>query len=708
MRIEVNTLIKRLGDRYVGLSLIVLIIIALPVFYGGYAIHNDYYVYLYRGCCFPETNFLFLIGRPLGAILLNVEFGLLGGLEALRWARIFGFVLLFLIFLFTYIKFVSIQPERKFLAWLTALLISILPGFLLNTIWVADHVPGLVGTLTAIWAYYLCDTDDANGKNNTLGYAVLFLAFLIYPPSAYYFLVFTVWKSLFGDLQLRAIALDNLVLIIMSVAYLVFAKFINLPLSLPFSPDYAVHAATSSNYSLNLNDDILEKGKVLASLGQIAVGLWGADIFPKPWRFVILAILLAIPYKHLRRNPTPNDSATVATFTLILVIGYASVPVFNTAVALILSLILVIPLIKRAAFNKYWLGFAVLASVLISSAPIVASQTGFAVYRNTTSTAAITCVIFIWALAAFVERKILISISVCSLLIAGFLGHQRLEWTALNATSEYNFLKKKVDDYQPEDGTIVIKQPPYGSLIYPFYVYRDFGLFTTNVNPITGGLMTGLLQEKAASRLKSRRILNDSPISAIHMLIYPDSSFSSEQSAEELPIVWIYRDINGYEMDNSESYVIDMSLAGFPENKSDDTQSSAVISVKPVTMTPPIYAFDDDRQLFWNTNQLYWLTGPGFPVDLQIHFDRCKQIARYEISPWADEPSYMPREWVATFSNPRSTPMPISINHENLDRAGKVLYTLDKAGCYSQVNFLFSGGFSPDQTMHIGKIRFYE
>ena len=163
-----------------GLTLVVLTIVALPIFYGGYAIHNDYYVYLYDGCCFPETNFLFLIGRPIGAILLNAEFQFLTGLESLRIARIFGLGLLFLIFLYTYRKFVSIQPQQQFFAWLAALLIAVLPGFLLNTIWVGNHVPGLIGTLVSIWSYYLIDgAAPGDRRRKALGYAVLFLSFLI-------------------------------------------------------------------------------------------------------------------------------------------------------------------------------------------------------------------------------------------------------------------------------------------------------------------------------------------------------------------------------------------------------------------------------------------------------------------------------------------------------------------------------------------------
>jgi hypothetical protein len=704
-----NKVSKKFLDGYVGLSLAALIVVAVPVFFGGYAIHNDYYASLYHGCCFPETDFLFLIGRPLGAILLNVEFAFLGGLEALRWARIFGVVLLFLIFLFTYRKFVSIQPERRFLACLAALLIVILPGFLLNTIWVADHVPGLVGTLTSIWAYYLCDSGSVNDKRRkAFGYLALFLAFLIYPPSAYYFLVFTVWKALFGNQPIRAIVSENLVLVVMSLAYLIYAKYINLPLSALLSPDNAVRAMAASNYSLGLAHDLPEKANTLISLGQITFGLWGADIFDRFWRFVIITIFLAILYKRLWQDPTATGSTTATALALILVIGNASVPVFNAAVVLVLCLIPLTLLFRSAGAQNCWFGLAILASLVISIAPIVASQTGFAVYRNTTSATAIVAVIFVWALANLARQRTFLAIALCSILVGGFLGHERLEWTALNAIAEYDFLKKKVDEYEPGDGTIMIKQPAYGSLIYPFYVYRDFGLLTTNVNPIAGGLINSLLSNKAAAQSRLQRILDSSPISGIHKLIYPWPDYSGGRGAEKLPIVWVYRDINGFEMDNHANYVIDMSLAGFMANRPDDSHGHAVITVKPTTPVPPIYAFSDDKHLFWNSNQFYWQTSPGFPIDLQVRFDSCRQIAGYELVPWVNDFNYMPKKWVATFSNPDSTAILVSSDHEALVIAGKVKYPLDKVGCYSLVNFHFLEGFSPDNTLRIGKIRFYE
>lgn len=696
-------------------SMILMLMVLSPIFYHGYAIHNDYYIYVYHGFNFPESNFLILIGRPIGAILLDIEFYFLTGLKALRNARIFGGFLLILIFIFTYKKFKSIQPESKAIAWLTALLIILLPGFLLNTIWVADHVPGLIGTLTAIWSYYLVDTDNGDKKKIYQGYAVLFISFLIYPPTAFYFLVFSVWKALYSNYPVTKIIQENAVLVIISVAYYIYAKFINLPLATLLSPNDALAALGASNYSLNLANNLFDKAEVIKDISHITFGLWGADIFGKSWRFITLVIFSALLSKQISNNRMPSYSLTVSIFILIYIILYSSIEyharIFNLSILICLGIVVLTNLFKHKYLSSYTPAAVVLAAIVISLSPIIVSQTGFAVYRNTTSTAAIVVVIFVWALASIARSGMKYALIIMTLLFAGFLGYERLEFTARNAIAEYNYLKKKVDDYKPMDGAIVIKQPSYGSLIFPYYVYRDFGFFTTNVNAVAGGVMSGLLQDKQAENSISKFTFGQNPIEFIHKFIYPETysnsllSVSDQQQESpnlnetKVPIVWEYREENGLEMDNASNYVIDMRLAGFISGNVDHSSEHTTISVSPVSDTPPIYAFEQDSRYFWQSQA-------NFPVYLTVRFDKCKQISGYEFVPWDSiDTSHLPKKWVVRFRN-RDTTVVSEMNIENT-RIDRFRYQLSKAGCYSSLKFEFKEGMD-DKLLRIGKIKLYE
>ena len=692
-----------------GLTLVVLTIVALPIFYGGYAIHNDYYVYLYDGCCFPETNFLFLIGRPIGAILLNAEFQFLTGLESLRIARIFGLGLLFLIFLYTYRKFVSIQPQQQFFAWLAALLIAVLPGFLLNTIWVGNHVPGLIGTLVSIWSYYLIDgAAPGDRRRKAQGYAVLFLSFLIYPTSAYYFLVFTVWKALFGGRPIKEIILENIALVFLSIGYLIFAKYLSFPLVVLLSPEEGVRTITTSHYSLNLASSLLSKANELRDIAHITFGLWGADIFPRAWRFTTLTILIGIICNQTYKDTGPSKYVTGGIFVIIVSILSVSVDVhartFNIAV--LLGLCVILWKIANGSTNLKYLAsaVAVLAALLIAASPIVASQTGFAVYRNTSTIAAMAALLFVWALSGIARGRAIYVLALCTLMAAGFLGRERLEWTAQNAIAEYNFLKKKIGEYKSEDGVIVIKQPLRGSLIFPYYVYRDFRLLTTNDNNVSGGITTGLLKDKLETDPKRKSApglkLYAGALGFVHRWIYPNWLDTDRPEANNiaLPVVWAYRDKDGFEMDNRANFIIDMADAGFPPDNT-GRLARAVIDVSPTAGSPPIYAFGHDIGQNWSSIS-------GFPVHLSVQFDECRHIRSYEFIPWGNNDfAHLPRTWTAEFRNARSSE--ITKVHVQGDRPEEFAYPLSKPGCYSSVKFEFIKGYDPI-ILRIGKIRFNE
>src|ERR1039457_1968009 len=184
------------------------ILIFAPSLFQDFGIFNDYWIWSYNHhqCCiyFPETSHLFWIGRPLGALLLNLHFLWFDKARDLSVGRAVS-----LLFLMGTLGIAATLFQRslnvgRHTAWALSTLVFLLPASLLYVLWLTNFVPGTLNVFLATLAYFLVDRSYSAHRVSkrrllaAFGYSLLLLSFYIYPPTSYFFLVFTAARVVFS------------------------------------------------------------------------------------------------------------------------------------------------------------------------------------------------------------------------------------------------------------------------------------------------------------------------------------------------------------------------------------------------------------------------------------------------------------------------------------------------------------------------------
>ena len=175
-------------------------IVYSPAFFIEFATHNDYYRWRYNPSLrlfgFPETKILFSIGRPLNALILNLEFRFIkASVASMSLARFISFLFIPLTawFVVQYFKN-ELHIDHKW-AFIIAFCIFISPPYQIFVLWLTIFAPGCVAVLLAALSYYMLNKSFANRytANTSLIFCSIesYLSFLfilaslfIYPPSA--------------------------------------------------------------------------------------------------------------------------------------------------------------------------------------------------------------------------------------------------------------------------------------------------------------------------------------------------------------------------------------------------------------------------------------------------------------------------------------------------------------------------------------------
>src|SRR5206468_3311343 len=124
-------------------------------------------------------------------------------------------------------------------------------------------------------------------------YIILFCSFLVYPPNAYFFLVFTVWKTTCLDnvKGARSQIYEEISMVtLLSVAYFCYAKFLN-----PFVVRYAlgVNAGLPPGgpYQIALASDLGSRVSVARDYFDLAFSLWPVG-YSRAFLFVLPPLLI--------------------------------------------------------------------------------------------------------------------------------------------------------------------------------------------------------------------------------------------------------------------------------------------------------------------------------------------------------------------------------------------------------------------------------
>jgi hypothetical protein len=605
--------------------LLALFLSSFPLLFG---IHNDYSAWSWP---FNETKFLFAIGRPVQAILLNLQFWPLHTVADFSWARMASALFAAAGFLLT--QHVLRTTSNWRIAILASFLIWTLPPSLLYVLWLTNFVPGTLTAILATFSYYIVNYSFKAGGRLTSrcirasGYTLLFVCFCSYPPTAYFFLVFTAWRALFWtDKRVMQRIMGELVgVAILSVAYFVFLKVGNKPaMMLVYGPD--IGPAPQGNYKIALSADWGARASILQSYLRKVLVLWFA----------------------------PFGQAPILGICSILFFG------FGTRICRAPD--------RRDVINRI---LCVVACFLMSIGPVVLSNTTEVETRSLFSSEAILVVVFVGAGDAILNtlrvRPLTEAIAVCCVGIVAALGILTVHAVALNANSEYEYLRKSLAKTTHDSSGVLILMPPQmDKIVDSPFIYDNFGLLATNSFPVAGIVYMILLNDYGLT---------------------PDSirpafvSWESQVSIENLPARFA---------------VIDMAQAGFQRAAHESGYRRRLVRQVSVSKLNGIGENNWTISAAFDKSPLLggWESTAGLPIDVTIRQEGdCFDLSGYSLRADLYAPLRMPRAWQVLGKSANGSEFRVLDTHSDapLWHEGEERhYPLLDSGCIAALRFHFS------------------
>ncbi|NCC03024.1 MAG: hypothetical protein EOM37_03100 [Proteobacteria bacterium] len=396
----------------------------------------------------------------MGGILLNVHFMLFEQIADFKFGRVLSTAVLVILYWVSYRLLKKDYEGDPRVCALVAFLFSLLPSMLLYVYWLANFIPGLLTMLLAAISYGLVSASRTkSGKSWKRyffgGYGLLFLTFLIYPPTSYYFLVFVAWRALMGQSTPARGPVDKSFLDIfmvgfLSAAYFVVAKIVSNRwlVTLIFN---ANGQPITKEYVLSVGGSLAEHINVFIDLVVQSFSLWFVGWVP--------------------------DS-------LILAVG-------------VIFACICIWLYKRGPVEVRGRILVWCACFFIAAAPMLVASGGFIALRNAIIGAILFLIAIVNLLAYMLQsyrKETLFIPLLCVLAATSFTAaFVRVGVASLNAHEELAFMREKFRGKSAEElSQIVFYAAPLKEPLYPFAMASDFNLLATNAAFIDGFLYGGL------------------------------------------------------------------------------------------------------------------------------------------------------------------------------------------------------------------------
>lgn len=205
---------------------ILLFVLFYPLITEHYGFHNDWtFIYMHSGfsghkqLLHPELEHLFFIMRPLNAVLFMLQTYLTTSLQDFMFTRWISFTLLIYIsfrVIFHIQKHTELQLATTIFIVLAMVQIS---GYSVAVGWAASFVPLILNISFSILVYHYIERSFPDGwkkyrYNNQTALAVIFCVslFLIYPPTLFFPLLFTLIRLLFNSHNALAIAYRDIMI----------------------------------------------------------------------------------------------------------------------------------------------------------------------------------------------------------------------------------------------------------------------------------------------------------------------------------------------------------------------------------------------------------------------------------------------------------------------------------------------------------------
>lgn len=465
-----------------------MVLFFMPIFDHQFGYINDYTIFEYNNhqCCFgfPETTQLFAIGRPLQAILLNIQLLFVSDIQSLQPMRLFFVSLIGFTASFFFIYIQSYLYISRYGAAILALLTFTLPSMVINSFWVAQSIPGIVPIFLVILAHaWMQKWNVHNGSSNALiiggVFALIFSSLLIYPPATFFFLTLTFIKLIFGTKEpgralLRHLAVEVAVMAAACMAYFLSIKYVLKPLLLlssfggmDFKSHYHSIDVANSAYSFTLSFDLDKKITRIHDLFVMVISAWFPQLssrilIPFAIIFVLISVWASVRSPYLRRFKTSSKIF------------------FGLVLSMVIPCITAIPVLVGQG------DYPILYRVVFASMAVVPVAIVFAMDRALAAGRSWLAVVPILAVSAGL------------ILAAEISSYHRLKRMVSRLSAEYRHVQDALSD-QTSAGEKEIRIPPFSSPPDPSgFLYQDFGY--TAVNSITTGMVN------AAARTTGRNI----------------------------------------------------------------------------------------------------------------------------------------------------------------------------------------------------------
>lgn len=434
-----------------------LIIPFVPTFFMDFGIHNDYHINTHGILSYPETFHLFRIGRPLGALLLNLQFMCFRTIHHLAYGRLLA--ALFQLPVLWSIYFTVRQHIQASTSTILAIaaLILLLPQSLIGVLWLTNFVPISISLFLVCAGYFLLDskTLPLPSTRFVIGWVIIFLTFFIYPPTSYFFLFFTATKVLFTSpnrwSQTRTeVWRDISFCAIISFAYFLTISICNhMLISLIFAKDAPTNIV-EGRYRFELTTDILGQIGFVRRLFSFCSDLWIGETGVGVYIFLLAAILTLIKLK--RAHHSFNYLSSVS---------------------------------ERIAF--------LLLLFMLSSAPMIAAVDGYFSYHNTISATAILVISLIRILRYLVAKHSATALAILFSL-ALLTASIRTNLAALNASQELSYIRGQLADTTNIQAISVLLPVVGDGFISSPFLTTEFSLLATNV-VLVDGIFKAVLSE---------------------------------------------------------------------------------------------------------------------------------------------------------------------------------------------------------------------
>jgi hypothetical protein len=430
------------------LSLILFIILVLfysPVFAPDFAYQNDYGAFTPHYYGHPETPGQAFNGRPLQAILLNIQFRFLGDMLSFQLMRIFIVLIIAFeaILFFVYLrKNININIYS---AALFSLLVFTLPSMSINSFYMVQSCQGVAPLLLIFLACHLMQIRKFSNINENLIFGItfflIFLSLLIYPTNSFFFLTLTFIKFIFGTkdtnhAKLKDIYTEITIFFSACIAYFLIIKFILKPLM------FGHIVETVNPYIFSLTLDFISKLPKVIDLYSVDLSAW----FPIIESYLLIPLgigfVFIITWATLR-TPFLNH---LQDSTKIIVGVFLSI---------FMPIIFILPLFVNK--GDYGLLYRVSFATMAGTIPVA--------------------IIFIIDRATQFRRGIFVCILFCLFLYIFFafkISYNRIEFQVNRLRLEYQhvhswFVTQYADNnYSRQTGEKVIQIPPFTAPLDPF------------------------------------------------------------------------------------------------------------------------------------------------------------------------------------------------------------------------------------------------